>query len=289
MKRFLSLLPAVLVLLLSGCGQGPSISSIFSLDSTNKNSKDSSMRVTETLAQDVASKSVSTVAAATYIFESISREYKLPPGFELALVDQVKHPRDLERSLSTLQQRFHLDEAELSAALVSIAVQPRLGWPFDPMENTKRRAAFISSTQASAELANSVGATIAVQLPATVYKSQEQAEKAILDTFKALDHKAIQEEWIQRVKAFELARVDFASDGNIHFISKDGHDYSADQGGFKYSVAGHSVFGQDVLNSRKVELSFEAGQTATRNMAAMETSSKGSDVSTQRKSSAEVK
>lgn len=289
MKPLLSLLPAVLVCLLTGCGQGPSISSIFSLDSTNKNSKDSSMRVTETLAQDSASKSVSTVAAATYIFEAIAKEYKLPAGFEKALIAEVKNPQHLDRSLSGLQRRFQLDDTQLSAALVSIAVLPRMGWPFDPMENTRGRAAFLSSTQASAELANSVGATIAAQLPATVYRSQEQAEERILDAFKGLDHKAIREEWVQRVKAFELARVDFAGDGNIHFISKDGHDYSADQSGFKYSVAGHSVFGQDVLNSRKIELSFEAGQTASRNMSDIATSSKGSDVTTQRKSTAEVK
>lgn len=289
MKGFLPLLPAVFGLLLAGCGQGPSISSVFSLNSTNKNTNDSSVQVTETLAADSALKTVNTVAAATYIFESIAKEYKLPAGFESALLNHVTSSRNHDRLLVDLQQRFHLSDAELSAALVWLAVKPRLGWPFDPMETTKRRSVFTSSMQASAEFANSVGSAIATRLSTSAYKSQEQAEKAILDAFEALDHKALQIDWFQRVKAFELEKVDLAGDGNIHFLSKDGRDYSADQGGFKFSVAGHSVFGQDVLNSRKVEISFETGQTATRNMTNTTSSGKGSEVSTQRKSSAEVK
>lgn len=288
MKRFLSLLPAVLVFLLAGCGQGSSISSMFSSESSTKSSEDDSIKRSKTISTDTAAKSVSTVAAATYIFGAITKEYKAPAGFDVELLSAIRQ-KDPAKGLSALQKRHNLSDDALSAALCSFALRPRMGWPFDPMEKTPARQAFIQVAQASALLANSVGTLVADRLASSVYRNADEATAAALEAFKGIDHQAIREEWISNVKGFELGTVDLASDGSIHFTSHDGLDMTADQNGFRYAKAGHPIFGQDVLSAKKVQLSFESS-TGTRMQRERDlTSSESSDQSNSRKSSVEVK
>lgn len=289
MKHFLFLLPAVLVLLLSGCGQGTSISSLFSSESSSKSSEDDSIKRSKTISADSSAKTVSTVAAATYIFGALSHEYQLPAGFEKALIASVSASRDHSSSVALLQKRFELSDEALTASLCLLALRPRMGWPLDPMEQSPARQSFLRVTQASAILANNVGTLVAEQLASSVYRDTDTATAAALAAFHSLDHPAIKHQWVSDVAGFKLGSVDLASDGNVHFTSSDGMDVSADQNGFKFSKAGHPYFGQDVLSSRKIELSFESSSATRMQRSRDLTSSEGTDQNTSRKSTVEIK
>lgn len=291
MKRFLSLLPAVLVFLLAGCGQGTSISSLFSSESSSKSSEDESIKKSKTISADSSAKSVSTVAAATYIFGAITKEYVVPKGFEAELISTFRQggKRNPEASLTALQKRFSLSDDALTAALCVFATRPRIGWPFDPYTITSKVDSFLSVSRASVIVTNHVGTLIAEKLATSVYRDPVEADRAVLETFRSIDHQAIRAEWIENVNGLQLVGQDMAGDGSIHFLTKDRLDISADQNGFKYAKAGHPVFGQDLLSSKKVELSFETSSATRMQRSKDLTSTESTDQTNSRKSTVEVK
>lgn len=290
MKRFFSLLPAVFGLLLAGCGQGSGPSASVSSDNTSKSTQDETIRRTSTLSADSSSKSVSTVSAATYIFKTIGAEYPSSKKFDDALWILGKNPKAFEKAFDQLQHSSGLSDDAFSAAIVAFAVRPRLGWPLDPMTEVKNRNAFVRTAQAAIEFTNEAAALVVAQLPpAAVFRDEQEVRNQIIESFRALNHADLKSLMVKRVKDFELDKVDLAGDGNIHFLSTDGREFVADQTGFRFSSAGHLVFGQDVIATKKIQISFETSSSSRKQKDRSVNTTESTDQSNSQKASVEVK